>query len=107
MELTIFLTWIACLLSYSASPNQKLLAKPTNKHAAWGGFLILVIVAYISASQHHIAATAFFYVLALIMACWGAVIFIYGHIAYRMFPVAITAIMLITVLFSTGRQYVA
>lgn len=107
MELTVFLTWIACLLSYSASVNQKLFDKPLNKRFAWAGFIILVSVALLSALQWHIAVTASFYVLALVMAFWGIVIFMHGHISNKKFPSAITAVMFLSVLISAGGQYAA
>jgi hypothetical protein len=107
MELTFFLTWVACLLSYSASTNQKLFDKPLNKQLAWSGFIILLGAAFIAASQWHIAVIACFYVLALIMTFWIAIIFMHGHINNKQFPTAITAVMLISVLVSAGGQYAA
>ncbi|KGJ94643.1 hypothetical protein [Colwellia psychrerythraea] len=105
MELTFFLTWVACLLSYSASINQKLFNKPLNKPLAWGGFIIFLTGAYIAASQWHIVVIACFYVLALVMTFWIIIIFMHGHIKNKNFPTAITAVMLLSVLVSLGGQY--
>jgi len=107
MELTFFLTWAACLLSYSASINQKLFNKPLNKRFSWSGFIILIGAAFIAASQWHITIIAFFYVLALVMTFWIVVIFMHGHIHNKQFPTAVTAVMLLSVLVSAGGQYAA
>lgn len=107
MELTFFLTWVACLLSYSASINQKLFNKPLDKGLAWSGFIILLCIAFIAASQWHISIIALFYVLALVMSFWLIIIFMHGHIKNKQFPTAITAVMLLSVLVSAGGQYAA
>lgn len=107
MELTFFLIWVACLLSYSASINQKLFNKPLNKRFAWSGFIILLGAAFIAASQWHISVIALFYILASVMTFWLVIIFMHGHIKNKNFPIAITAVMLLSVLVSAGGQYAA
>jgi hypothetical protein len=107
MELTFFLTWTACLLSYSASINQKLLNKPTSKRLAWGGAIVCIGAAVMAASRWHIPATAFFYVLALMMTFWLVVIFMHGHITNKKLPLAISSVSLFFVILSAGGQYVA
>lgn len=107
MELTIFLVWVACLLSYSSSINQRLLNKPINKNFAWPGFTLLLGVALMSAMQWYITIIAALYIFSLVMMFWIAIIIIHGHFSNIKLPLIISTILCFTFLLSTGGLYAA
>lgn len=68
--LSLQLCWLACLLTYSASKQQKLWVKPLPKPQAWGGFGLLLIIATFLQNQlyHWLAAVTI--VLVVVMTSW-------------------------------------
>ena len=106
MEITVILVWIACLLSYLTSKNQRVLNKPLTRVTGWFGCVLMLAIAQVFAMQSYSFATAFLINLSLMMMSWILIIFIHGHQSLIKLPLWFTGVLLLSFAVRMGAGYV-
>lgn len=106
MEITVILVWMACLLSYLTSNNQRILPQPFNKKIGWIGFVLLLVIAQMASMQSYAFAAALLVNLSLVMMSWILIIVLHAHQGLTKLPLWFTGVLLVSFFVRFGGNYV-
>lgn len=91
---SILLVWLACLLSYLASNQQRLLVRPLSKQYSWMSFALILGVAFYLLSTKYLVVVSGLILLIQVMCIWLVIVFSASH-----FPKKLVSLNLVVLLF--------
>lgn len=90
---SILLVWIACMLPYLASKQQRLLVRPISKQFSWIGFALMLGVAFYLLTTKYLAVVSGLILLIQVMCIWLVIVFTASH-----FPKKLVSLNLVMML---------
>jgi len=96
------LVFSGCLLTYLASPRQRLLAKPLERKSAWGLFSGVQLLACVLLANIYPPVSAVLLVLTMVMLAWIALVLAAAHLARRPLLVGSLGLILSSLFMVTG-----